>query len=407
VSVTFHKMVEKVFFFDIEGDTRKVEHEVEIESLEDITQMVKETYTDVEIPSGDVKLWTKDQTYQIRHKVESPEQIYNGAVLEVTFGSNQKRKLQDKKKEVVSKKARITGPRFVLRLRGIPFKATQKQIREFFDGIKLTRVQILTKPDGRPSGDGLVEFENEQDMKEAMLKDKENMGERYIDVIKTTGEEMDRALGIFDPEKIMNLKNKVLRMKGLPWSATEEDVLNFFKEGNVQPAKVHIISDVATGRATGNAYAEFESKAEITDALKLNRKVIGERYIELYEAYMRDLKAALGLPSDEIGSTGNLFDKGEGGHGDACIRMRGLPWNTTDLDIVEFFKEVDISPVRIHLKQDGSEAIVEFRSADVSKAMSRHKSYIRNRYVELYRVSWGEVSSITGIPGGVPPYRLY
>jgi len=400
-------MVEKVFFFDFEGDTRKVTPEDEIESVEDIAKMVKETYADVEIPSGDVKLWTKDQTYQIRHKVESPDQIYNGAVLEVTFVSNQKRKRKDAKQEAVSKKARITGPRFVLRLRGIPFKATQKQIREFFEGIKLARVQILNKPDGRPSGDGLVEFENETDMKQAMLKDKENMGERYIDVIKTTGEEMDRALGIVDPNKIMNMKNKVLRMKGLPYTATEQDVLNFLKQGNVQPAKVHIISDVATGRATGNAYAEFEHREEIMAALKLDRKVMGERYIELYEASMRDLKAALGLPSDEIGLTENFFDKGDGVYGDACIRMRGLPWNTTDLEIVDFFKEVDISPVRIHVKQDGSEAIVEFRSADVSKAMSRHKSYIRNRYVELYRVSWDEVTSITGRPGGVPPYRMF
>lgn len=400
-------MAEKVFFFDFEGDTRKITHsEDEIESVEDIAQMVKETYSDIEIPSGNVVLWTKDQKYHVRHKVESLNQIYNGAVLEVSFVSNQKRKRKDSKQEVVSKKARITGPRFVLRLRGIPFKATQKQIREFLDGIKLARVQILNKPDGRPSGDGLVEFENENDMKQAMLKDKETMGERYIDVIKTTGEEMDRALGIVDPKKIMNLKNKVLRMKGLPYSATEQDVLNFFKEGNIQPAKVHIISDVATGRATGNAYAEFESKEEIIAARKLDRKVMGERYIELYEAYMRDLKEALGLPSDEIGLTEKFFDK-EGVYGDACIRMRGLPWNTTDLEIVDFFKEVDVSPVRIHVKQDGSEAIVEFRSADVSKAMSRHKSYIRNRYVELYRVSWDEVSFITGRPGGVPPYRMY
>jgi len=401
-------MAEKVFFFDYEGDTRKVTRaEDEIESIEDLVQMVKELYTDVEISKEDVKLWTKDETYKIRHKVESPKQVYNGAVLEVTFGSNKKRKHKEVKPEVVSKRPRVTGPRFVLRMRGLPWRTTQKQIREFFEGIKLARVQILNTPDGRPSGDGLVEFENEEDMKQGMLKDKENIGERYIDVIKTTGEEMDRAMGIVDPNKIMNMKNKVVRMKGLPWSATEQDVLYFFMEGEVKPAKVHIITDVATGRATGMAFAEFEREEEMIAAIKLHKKEMGNRYIEIYRGYMSDLKAALGLPSDETCLIENLLEKGEGGYGDVCIRMRGLPWNTTDKEIVEFFKEVDISPVRIHLKADGSEGIVEFRSADVSKALTRHKAYIRERYVELYRVGWDEVASIVGLPGRVPFPRFF
>jgi len=400
-------MSEKVFFFDYAGDTRKVTcGQDEIETIQSIVLMVEALYSDVEICTEDVKLWMKDQTYQIRHKLDNPEEIYNGAIIEVTLNSKQKRKRKEEKPHVVSKRHRVTGPRFVVRIRGLPWKATQKQIRDFFEGIKLVRVLILNQTDGRPSGDALVEFQNEEDLEKGILKDKENIGERYIDVIKATGEEIDRARGIADPNQIMDTKNKVVRMKGLPWTATEQDVLDFFKIGDLQPAKVHIISDVATGRATGMAFAEFESEDQIVDALKLNKKEMGTRWIEIYRASMRDLQAALGLPSGEVGFVEGVSGIGEEAHGDACIRMRGLPWDTKDIDIVQFFKEVEVSPVRIHCKADGSEAIVEFKSADVSKAMTRHKSYIGHRYVDLSPAGWHEVAAIVG-PSRLPPYRRF
>jgi len=397
-------MAEKVFFFDYAGDTRKVTCGAdEIETIQSLVLMVEAMYSDVEICTEDVKLWIKDQTYQIRHKLENLEEIYNGAVIEVTLKSNQKRKLKEDKQHAVSKRHRVEGPRFVARIRGLPWRATQKQIRDFFQNINLVRVLILNASDGRASGDALVEFQTEEDLESGMLKDKQTIGERYIDVIKSTGKEIDRARGLADPNQIMDTKNKVIRMKGLPWTATEQDVLDFFKEGDLKPAKVHLITDVATGRASGMAFAEFESEDQVADALKLHKKEIGERWIEIYRAYMRDLQAALGLPSHDVGLAEGVSGTGDGGHGDACIRMRGLPWNTKDIDIVSFFKEVEVSPVKIHCKADGSEAIVEFRSADISKAMSRHKSYMGHRYVELYPVDWHEVAAIVG----PAPYRRF
>lgn len=389
-------MGEKVFFFDYAGDTRKVTcGENEIETIESLVLMVEALYSDVEICTEDVKLWMKDQTYQIRHKLENTKEIYSGAVLEVTLGSKQKRKRKEEKQHVVSKRHRVEGPRFVARIIGLPWKATQKQIRNFFEGINLVRVLILNKPDGRPSGNALVEFQSEEDLEKGILKDKQNLGERYLDVKKSTGEQMDRARGLSDPNEIMDTKNRVIRMKGLPYSATEQDILDFFKLGNLNPAKVHIISDVATGRKTGMAFAEFESEDQIADALKLHKKEIGERWIEVYRAYMGDLKEALGMPSSEVSLAVGVSGTG-GERGDACIRMIGLPWDTKDIDIVRFFKEAEVTPVRIHCKADGSEAIVEFRSADVSQAMSRNKCYMGHRYVELSTVGWREVDAIIG-----------
>merc|ERR550534_3663420 len=106
---------------------------------------------------------------------------------------------------------------------------------------------------------------------------------------------MDRALGFDgDSNTIMDPSNKVLRMRGLPFTATEKDILQFFQEGDLVPAKVHIVADKSTGRSMGIALVEFESEDEILAALDLNRNEIGDRYIELFRATMAELRGAIG-----------------------------------------------------------------------------------------------------------------
>jgi len=285
-----------VFFFDFYGDARKVVcQENEVESVQDVFSLLQKKYEDVEINTEDVSFWTKDETYRVRYKIESPQDIYNGAVIEITSGANNKREREENELYSTMKKPRYCGPRFILRLRGLPWHTTQSQIKNFFEGIELVRIQFLYQSDGRASGDGLVEFRNEEDMEKGMLKDKENIGKRYIDITKTTAQDMDRALGLVDIDVIKDTRNKVLRMRGLPYSATEQDVLDFFKTGDLIPERVHIICDRVSGRARGIALVEFESEKDIVAALALNRNEIGDRYIELFRGSMGELKESLGL----------------------------------------------------------------------------------------------------------------
>merc|ERR1719317_548765 len=187
---------------------------------------------------------------------------------------------------------------------------------------------------------------------------------------------MDRALGVGDTNVIKNVSNKVLRMRGLPFTALESDVLDFFKVADLTPARVHIITDLGNGRALGIALVEFETEEEIVKAMDLNRNEIGERYIELFRASMGELRGALGIDTPSsvgVSSIGESWDTGYGGGlgGGAYLKLRGLPFNTTEIQIANFFQQVNVSPLTIHRKPDGSEAFVEFNSADIPKAMTR------------------------------------
>jgi len=79
--------------------------------------------------------------------------------------------------------------------------------------------------------------------------------------------------------------------------------------------------------------------------------------------------------------------------------MRGLPYSCTESEITKFFQQIEVTPIRIHRKADGAEAYIEFCSAlDTDNAMTRHRSYIGNRYVELFRVSYHDMAQTVGLP---------
>ena len=72
-----------------------------------------------------------------------------------------------------------------------------------------------------------------------------------------------------------------LRMRGLPFSAAKDDIYIFFEEYNPVSESV-VLTYRSDGRATGEAYVQFESSEDSKRAMDLHRKMMGNRYIELF-----------------------------------------------------------------------------------------------------------------------------
>lgn len=72
----------------------------------------------------------------------------------------------------------------------------------------------------------------------------------------------------------------LVEMRGLPFTATERDIMEFFRGYNL--AGVHILLD-RTNRPSGRAEAWFWSADEARDAAhRMHRSQMGMRYIELF-----------------------------------------------------------------------------------------------------------------------------
>jgi heterogeneous nuclear ribonucleoprotein F/H/epithelial splicing regulatory protein 1/2 len=76
-----------------------------------------------------------------------------------------------------------------------------------------------------------------------------------------------------------------------------------------------------------------------------------------------------------------------------CIKMRGLPYNAGQREIMDFFEGYNILPNGIHIVMGATdrptgEAFVEFISSDeAQRAMERHRQNIGSRYIELFRAT--------------------
>ena len=73
-----------------------------------------------------------------------------------------------------------------------------------------------------------------------------------------------------------------LRMRGIPFRSTVDDVLRFFTGFQVVPGGV--VLGQRDGRATGECSVTFTTPAEAQRAMVMNNKHMGTRYVELFSA---------------------------------------------------------------------------------------------------------------------------
>lgn len=73
----------------------------------------------------------------------------------------------------------------------------------------------------------------------------------------------------------------VVKLRGLPWSATVDEILKFFKDTTVVGGTqgIHMTSS-REGRPSGEAFVEFATEEGLKAALKKDRDHMGNRYIE-------------------------------------------------------------------------------------------------------------------------------
>lgn len=192
----------------------------------------------------------------------------------------------------------------VVRLRGLPFNCDDLDIYKFFSGLDVVDCLLVNK-NGRFSGEAFVVFPSMMQTEFALQKDRQNMGRRYIEVFRgskmeyyhaiaaevnsggATEHEYRRGSPVSRPKKSFEDKDQmeyteVLKLRGLPYSATKSDIVDFFgeefglSEENVQ------IACRSDGKATGEAFVEFESAEMAKKAMCKDKMMIGSRYVELF-----------------------------------------------------------------------------------------------------------------------------
>jgi len=105
----------------------------------------------------------------------------------------------------------------------------------------------------------------------------------------------------------------IVRLRGLPWSATEADVLNFFSSVPATPGGVRFVRNAA-GKATGEAFLQVPL-GSMDRALRRHRHMMGPRYVEVFASSPADMAAHLARCDGRGAREGRRADPDEAGGG--------------------------------------------------------------------------------------------
>ncbi|KAJ3597252.1 hypothetical protein NHX12_000780 [Muraenolepis orangiensis] len=320
----------------------------------------------------------------------------------------------------------------VIRARGLPWQSSDQDIGRFFRGLNIAKggAALCLNAQGRRNGEALVRFINEEHRDLALQRHKHHMGNRYIEVYKATGEDFLKIAGGTSNEVAIFLSREdqvIVRMRGLPFTATHDQVLAFFShgEGPTEACDVSGGGDgilfvrYPDGRPTGDAFVLFSCEEHAQSALRKHKDILGKRYIELFKSTAAEVQQVLNryssaplisvppAPLVSMLPTVSLLPS-PGGVRD-CLRLRGLPYTASIEDILTFLGEFtrDIRPHGVHmvLNQQGrpsGDCFIQITSPErafmaaqrLHKQMMSGPRGVNCRYVEVFPCSTEEMGLV-------------
>eukprot|EP01053_Blabericola_migrator_P004735 Blabericola_migrator_1__4734@NODE_2498_length_2679_cov_71_646631_g1567_i0_p1_GENE_NODE_2498_length_2679_cov_71_646631_g1567_i0NODE_2498_length_2679_cov_71_646631_g1567_i0_p1_ORF_typecomplete_len805_score83_12RRM_1/PF00076_22/0_001RRM_1/PF00076_22/0_00062RRM_1/PF00076_22/3_8e05RRM_5/PF13893_6/3_1e03RRM_5/PF13893_6/1_9RRM_5/PF13893_6/70RRM_7/PF16367_5/7_5e02RRM_7/PF16367_5/50RRM_7/PF16367_5/1_5e02_NODE_2498_length_2679_cov_71_646631_g1567_i0952509 len=207
-----------------------------------------------------------------------------------------------------------------------------------------------------------------------------------------------------------------LRLRGLPWEASLQDVVDFLSPvfgTGLDNNKIHILQARQTtlqsqGRCSGEAYIEAPSE-ELRDRCikELHGNLIGRRWIEVFKSSLMEFEDAKQrcqqLAASEMSSGG-------------ILRLRGLPWGSTEYEVMRFFQDggfaVETSNIVVPSARGArcsGEAWVDLRSATRAEDARRtlHRQCIGSRYIEIFPSNHKEFFNAQKAAQGLAPAAAY
>lgn len=140
----------------------------------------------------------------------------------------------------------------------------------------------------------------------------------------------------------------VVRLRGLPWSASGKDIVQLLHDCKVANGESGVHFTFAPdGRASGEAFVELCSEDDVSKAISHNNEHMGKRYVEIFRASQGQMEWDCRLVNRDGGGGGGVG--GGGGGSGGVVRLRGLPFRCAEDDVRKFFQGLEALCVGVHL----------------------------------------------------------
>nr|XP_057925741.1 G-rich sequence factor 1 [Doryrhamphus excisus] len=291
---------------------------------------------------------------------------------------------------------------YIIQVKGLPWTCTVQDIVHFFSECRIrdgaSGIHMTVDGNGRPTGRAFVELEHEEDVRKALEKHRQYLGPRYVEVYEITDSDAEEIL---KKATQFPADTRVVRLRGLPFTSTESDIAHFFSGLEIMDKGITVITN-HRGRNSGEAFVWFSTQEAADEALRRDRELIGERYIEVFPSTSQELQSrwrsspSQGRDANKRVPAGHSAIRPATASGPSktsglashLVHLRGLPFHSSGEDIIKFFSPLSVSKIQLELGPDGrpsGEADVYFSChEDAVAAMSHDRMHIGGRYIELF-----------------------
>lgn len=213
----------------------------------------------------------------------------------------------------------------------------------------------------------------------------------------------------------------VVKLRGLPWSATSQDIISFFDPVPMGEESITFISG-KDGRASGEAFVWLH-ESNLDQAMSYNKCNLGNRYIEVFESTFEEYTAVMremdGNVTQEPSHHTSKTQKRTSGNDDSVtepvLRVRGLPYSCTAAELADNLSQFGVaeSDVSICITTSGpkigapsGEAFIRFDCIETATKVfkTQQNASIGTRYMEFFASSEIEIEKRAG-HGGVHGYE--
>lgn len=294
-------------------------------------------------------------------------------------------------------------------LRGMPFSVTEDEVENFFSGLTIHEIILLRNARGQQNGNGFVQFATREDASEALKRDRDYIGSRYIEVSSTTADDWYRATGkvpmTVDRSNNLDRDRSPLRsqrnqqhqdhggsasplgqrsivpddeycvlLENLAYTAEKEDIKNLFHNANLADDQIlHLIG--SDGKRTRSSFVLFKSLRDYCEALSNEKRLFLNRMVYTRPISREKMLALLESQNkNEIPGSSDRFQQRPPAYSTGtyetekiCVFAQNLPMDVRKVEILDFFLGFNITEDKVTVLRDNrgagiGKALIVFRS---------------------------------------------
>ncbi|XP_049586877.1 RNA binding motif protein 12Bb [Syngnathus scovelli] len=297
-------------------------------------------------------------------------------------------------------------------LKGLPFNVSQREIVDFFKGLHIVDVVLLKNATGRNNGMGLVKFSCTAEVSEALKRDRDYIGSRYVEICPTTEEDWRRSTGRtpvwgnpggdrFERRRSplrgpMRSQSPIgqrgsspndefcIMVENLSFAVETEDIKRLFHHARLDDDQILFMN--FDDRKSRSAFVLFKTMREFREATEEETKPFFNRLIHIRPISREKMVAIMESQKMDISPCGNSrrsrsnerTSSNPRDHSDTekCLLVQNLPFDVRKMEVMDLFVGMNLSDDDVHLLRDDTgsgtgKALVLFHSDSAAmKALS-------------------------------------